>query len=716
MLGGIKRKTSNLETIGLILILLLASFTALTSAEKHYQSKISVSYSFVNPIIEQIEINSQVFDRITIEGAVNSGGFGEPNLPVKGAYILLPYNTKPQNIIAHAGEKKLIGSNLFIDPVLQQQPLSEIQDEPTPILGSVYKYQQDFPGKLFSEVGVYSFRGYQILVLSLHPVQYNPSTKELYYYDKLSINVELEKDEKSQSLLRDIDEDYFELLKKVDNPKVISTYVSQSKKQVTTEMYDYLIITDYGFKNRFLELKKVYDSLGIPTLVKSLDEIGAYTPDEIRDYIREAYLEYGIRYVLLGGDDDIVPAQMLWIETWSEDEWPNPYRLWMPSDIFYGCLDGPYNYDEDNKWGERNDGEDGGDVDLLAEVSIGRACVGTHEEVTYFLNKTIGFIDTDPDDPYLKEVLLVGEYLWSGPDTWGGDYMDELVDITDTHGYVTTGISTIDYNINSLYDRDWVNNDWPKSEVISRINDKKFIVNHLGHGMSSYGLKMNSDDTFLLNNNQHCLVYSQTCTAGHFDGMDCFAEHLHIKSEYGAVAVIMNTRYGWGSRGSTDGASQRFNREFWDAIYGENIREFGRANQDSKEDNLWRVNDPCMRWCYYEITYFGDPLLDYPKPRPLIDIQDVECGFGVKVDISNTGNAATTDLFWSISFDDGYGLIFKPEDRLIMGTIDSLEPDSIKTVDSGFVFGFGTVSITIKAGFETVSLDGFIIGPFIFEK
>ena len=69
----------------------------------------------------------------------------------------------------------------------------------------------------------------------------------------------------------------------------------------------------------------------------------------------------------------------------------------------------------------------------------------------------------------------------------------------------------------------------------------------------------------------------------------------------------MNTRFGFGAMFSTDGPSQRFDREFWDAIFGENKTQLRVANQDSKEDDLWRIDESCMRWCYYEITLLGDP-------------------------------------------------------------------------------------------------------------
>jgi len=99
--------------------------------------------------------------------------------------------------------------------------------------------------------------------------------------------------------------------------------------------------------------------------------------------------------------------------------------------------------------------------------------------------------------------------------------------------------------------------------------------------------------------------------AGGFDFSDCIAEHLTIKTENGAFAVIMNARYGWFWSFSTDGDSSRFTREFWDAVFGENIPEISKANQDSKEDNLYLIQRSCIRWVYYQLNLFGDPTLPF---------------------------------------------------------------------------------------------------------
>lgn len=111
---------------------------------------------------------------------------------------------------------------------------------------------------------------------------------------------------------------------------------------------------------------------------------------------------------------------------------------------------------------------------------------------------------------------------------------------------------------------------------------------------------------------------------GCLDSTGCMAEYFTVDYAHGAFAAVMNARYGWGRARTacpTDGPSHRFNREFWDAVFNpaENKRELGRANRDSKEDNLYRIDEPAMRWCYYQLNLFGDPTVAVQEPPCICD-------------------------------------------------------------------------------------------------
>ena len=593
----------------IIIFLIIISFSSLSLADNTKMvDDLQLFYSFKNLNIETIEIAGTSYDRVTVASCLPAGNPGEPLIPSRGAYILLPPKSKVQNIQVIFDEKQDLGSGFYIEPMSKPIPLSNTNTNqiPTPD-EKIYNSNDLYPGKLYSKIGVYDFRGYQILVLLLHPIQYNPLSGELFYYKNLKVLIETKYNEDTNELYRGFERDRIEVMKKVDNPEIAMSYNVESRS--FSDDYELLILTSESFSGGFNSLKQIHDATGTPTIIKTLSDIGSSNLEDIRDYIRDAYNNWGIDYVLIGGDNDILPAPILWV--YGLDEETSPYETYMPSDIYYACLDGPYNYNGDDKWGEPTDGEGGGDVDLFAEVYVGRACVGNMSEVSNFVTKTIAYLTRDPEDDYLANASFVGEYLGDyGIASWGGNYMDQLINGSSADGYSTVGINSSKYNIDTLYDRDYPGNDWPPSEIFNRIENGVHIINHGGHSNYHYNMRMTNDNIDMLTNNDLCFIYSQGCNSGGFDDDDCIAEHFTVKTIYGAFAGIWNARYGFFWSYSTDGDSQRLQRQFWDAIFNEDMPELGKANHDSKEDNIAIINRSMIRWCYYETNLFGDPTLN----------------------------------------------------------------------------------------------------------
>ena len=595
------------KAIVISLLLVVTSFSFIASADQHQNDTIDMNYSFCYPTVTKIGSGDMMYDHVSIADLSNSGNSGEPNLPSKGAYILIPQGKDVSEITVTTSEKICLGDGFFVEPVGDIYPITEGYKQSMPTADTdIYGSCDMFPGSLFSTIGVYDCRGYSILVLELHPVQYIPLDGTLFFYETIEITVTVEEKQTISPLFRGRENDRYLVEQKVDNPYITTTY-DQSVNHPLTE-YQLLIITTDSLKDEFEPLKNFHDANGISTIIKTTSEIGSSNPDTLREYITTAYTDWNIEYVLIGADDDSIPAKDLYVRTipwwpWSETEEQ------MPSDHYFGCLDGTYNYDGDAYWGEPGDGPGGGDVDLFAEVYVGRAPVGTSSEVEHFVSKTIAYMCSQ--DPYLDNVLMVGEFLdFGGTGDWGGNYMDELIDGSSAHGYTTVGIPSSQYSIDTLYDRDWPGNDWPKTELINRINNNVHLINHLGHCNYEYAMKLGNGDVSSLTNDNYCFIYSQGCMAGGFDNGDCIAEYFTVKTDKAAFAVIMNARYGWGAS-TTDGPSQRFHREFIDAIFSEGKTTVGMANQDSKEDNVYRIDEQCMRWCYYELNLFGDPTIDF---------------------------------------------------------------------------------------------------------
>ncbi len=583
----------------------LAVGLSLVSGAYASTGQLVVDYSFERPTISCVEIGGLVYHRVTIPAAPNGGNAGQPALPAGPARLLLPFGCEVSSVEIVPDDPIMLGAGYVVEPVAPPAELSQETEgiDPASPNGLIYTSNRPFPGTLFENIGIQGFRGYQIVVLQLHPVQYAPASGELYYYPRLTVVVNTIEAGRSSSLLRSLAADEAEVRDKVDNPDTVKTYGVVGGRD--GRHCDLLILTTPSLAMAFQALKDYHDAHGLFTEIHTTADVGSNDPDAIRNYIRDRFLNEGISYVLIGGDDDLIPAKKLYVASWSGGD----VEYAMPADMYFGCLDGTYNYDGDTYWGEPNDGQGGGDVDMVAEVYVGRAPVDNATEATRFVNKTIWYLGTQHSRP--ANVLLVDEYLgFGGCAEYAGDTLDQLVGSSSADGYTTAGIPSYPYFIDKLYDRDWPGHDWPQSEVVSRINGGVHLLDHLGHGTADCAMKMYSSDvTAKLTNSDLCFVYSQTCDAGAFDLGDCWAEAISVKTSHGAFAAIMNARSGWGAYNSTDGASQRFNRAFWDEVFNpvSNERELGPAAQKSKEDNLYRINQDCMRWCTYELNLFGDP-------------------------------------------------------------------------------------------------------------
>jgi hypothetical protein len=726
-----KKKSSaggSIKVVSISVILFLSLFSVISVATSEpVADSITMTYSFPTPVISKVTLGDVMYDQLLIQDAPCSGNPGEPLLPTKGAYLLLPYNTKVDSITI-TGEKTFVGSGFTIVPCGAPIPLTpdaaSVVPQPDKVL---YRSHEEFPGDLFSEVGVYQFRGYSILVLSLSPAQYIPATGDVFYYPTMTATVTLTQEPHTNIMYRNLPNDRTQLLSKIENPDIEVSYQKPVQNAMLLDQYDLLILTTDAFKNGFLPLAQQHNATGTRTIIRTLSDVGGDTPEDIRAYLQTVYTTLGISYVLLGGDTDSIPAKMLYVE--GMDENITPYDTLMPADLYYACLDGPYNSDGDEYWGEPTDGENGTDVDLIADVYVGRACADNTEEVDHFVQKTVEYLSLSPGDTYLSEATFAGEYLGDyGIASYAGTTLNQLINGSSENGFTTVGIPASLYNIDRLYDELYPGFDpenpwgtgWPKEEIINRINNGVHLINHDGHAYYEYNMKMsNGDVNALTNDHNFCFIYSQGCMSGGFDnpeGGDCIAEYFTVKNTQGAFAGIWNARYGFFWSYSTDGDSQRYHRQFWDAVFGENIREIGRANHDSKEDNLFMIQRSCMRWVYYETNLFGDPAVAFQNAsgqKPQLRISDVVGGKGiVKASIANDGEVPVSNIPWSITIQGGL------LGRINISSVDSFASlgvgDTLTIQPDKTIFGLGKISIQVHVKYaEDWSGTGFAFGPFV---
>ena len=582
--------------------------------------RLTVSFSFDRPVTE----SRDDLQAVSIAGLPSVGNPGEPVLPVETAFILLPPGRKLSHISVDTASKVILPGRYQLVWGQPQKPLSASRETPFSAPDeAIYSSSDPFPRHLYRTVGVWSLRGYPIAILNLHPIQYVPTEQTLSYFPRITIHLETEPSAESLTettrMLRTSRDLEARLSTLIDNPEVLQSYAaidqsadpaqSHGLTRYEEEEYPLMIVTDQDLASAFQTLADHKSERGLRTKVITTQEIaagypGGDLPEQIRNCISEAYMTQQTDFVLLGGDDELIPHRGFCAEAfgYTDDD--------IPADLYYGALDGSWNDDGDDLWGEP------GEEDLLAEVGIGRAPVDDISEAQHFINKVIRYEEW-PVLEQTVEALMAGEELFDNPLTWGGDYKDEIKDGSGSHGFTTQGFPP-HFSVNTLYDRD-LGYTWWGGILRNLMNDGTHLINHAGHTSVTRALRMSADQVLdeLTNDGieqSYFLIYSQGCYAASFDnrnpggtyGDDCVAEAF-LTAEHGAVAFVGNSRYGWAQSGTTDGVSQYFDRQFFDALFGESIHTLGSINDDSKIDNLWAWDYEGVRWCYYDQTLLGDP-------------------------------------------------------------------------------------------------------------
>ena len=309
---------------------------------------------------------------------------GYPLLPYKVKTYTFPLGTKIRRI-----EVKVEG----IEKMKLNKKIAFTEDKER-----VHELKDFYPENWFSykaRVGIKN--GEHVIFLSLHlyPVRYNASRNEILYVRNFDIKVE---------------------------------YEVAPESLFSKDEYDLLVIAPDKWVKDLEPLKTHEEREGIKTIVVGLSEIysSKYFPTNGRDdaeklkyFIKNAIEQWGIEYVLLGGDDEIIPHRGLTVESVTMTDYD------IPSDLYYACLDGNYNSKSGTVFHEL---VDAGYITNLSENPIIEDGVGVFgldyyheiEPLLYALNelytkilelKKSGKIKTADEPTFLLECLACHKHM-----------------------------------------------------------------------------------------------------------------------------------------------------------------------------------------------------------------------------------------------------------------------------------------------------------------
>ena len=378
-----------------------------------------------------------------------------------------------------------------------------------------------------------------------------------------------------------------------------------------------MIITDAALAPSFQPLinQKIAD--GLTATIVTTDAYGNYTgiyanytgteshandvmgaagleADQIRQFIADAYANWGTRWVLLGGDTSVIPMRTVYADADGQ-----AIDDTLPTDEYYACPNGPWDSSGDPYWGETDDGAGGGDIDLMPEVYVGRAPVENPSETANFVDKTIQNETTENPNPDTS--LWLADQL--NPDTDAGVVNQDIINaVLPASWNASSNLTSYDVSPNS-----W-GNGYGETNIVSLLNAGPTIVNSLGHSNATDDSGIVLSDVAGLTNSFPYFMYSEGCDAGAMDQADPCIAAEQVDAVHAALGVVMNTQFGWYLSGGAMGLSSTYALDFWQGVFDAGLVSPGQANAYSKVVNLASAySDGAMRWIGFETTLYGDP-------------------------------------------------------------------------------------------------------------
>jgi hypothetical protein len=556
------------------------------------------------------------YENVRIPGALTTIEVGHPELPLKLVRFVVPEGTRAVGASAIVRSQSVLDGPYSVRPRQPEVPLSrpELAAWVDPD-GDVYASESPYPAEVCVFLGTGNMSGQTIATVAVHPVQYVPARGQLILNEGIEVTLTLEdtremdrvpiaRSAAAQATLSE------RLNALVVNPgDAPASPLSGSRSGDV----DYLVITDASYVGSFQTLADWKAQKGLTTEVVSTSWIysnydGVDDQDKIRNCIIDYYENHGTIWVLLGGDTTKVPARTVWaINTDAGDD--N-----IRCDLYYADIDGTWNDDGDNRYGEVI----ADNIDMYADLFVGRAPVDTSTEAGRFVNKVLTYEGAPggaslPTD-YQTDMLFLAEVLWDSPWTDGGVCKD-MID-TDSAPAQFDPISKL-YQTNGQLTR---------SQTMSRLNAGQNIVNHNGHAnysvmsIGSSGL-YNSDMDGLSNGSRYGIWYSIGCWPAAID-YNCIAEHWVNAPNGGGVAFVGNSRFGWGSPGNPGfGTSDLFDREFFNQLFNEGLERIGMTNAAHKDAYVEIARTSGYhRYCLYELNLLGDPEMRIWTNEPVATI------------------------------------------------------------------------------------------------
>jgi hypothetical protein len=363
---------------------------------------------------------------------------------------------------------------------------------------------------------------------------------------------------------------------------------------------DYLIITGENFTGEVTIMEDLLNSRGLSFLTLTVEEIngnweGIDVQEDIRNCIKHYSENSGTAFVLLAGDETVVPVREVYTECEGMIEFA-------PSDLYYADLNGSWDANGNGIYGEDEDS-----LDLYADVMLGRLLFSTRESAAAVFQKNTAYADVGSSLPWVKKVVLCAAILFPEIGYTGVKGCELMTrqfppDFDLTRAYQITSGDYPDTYFPVLYDgAGW-------NHYAGHGNDRGVYWAGTGTAMINIS-RMNG-----FNNPGRTGIHSSiACHTGDFtDPGVCLADTLLTLPSGGGVAVFFNTSWGWEGYWPEIGSSERLCLNTVAQVYQQKASTLGLAYTAAKDLEIPLMTGPYDRVMQSVLAYsaFMDPSLE----------------------------------------------------------------------------------------------------------
>ncbi len=517
------------------------------------QSGVKISIDIKGAYTQNIELNGEAFQSIEIpDFSMTSLIIGKPSVPAKTFTFKMPLNSTAEVVYNVTNSFEVNNLNLF--PV---QPFpNDLAGAPDPEFTKdeiTYSTNALYPASNIISKTVSTMRNYQMLTISVTPIQVNPVTKVATISD-LDISINFIEGAPASGLAPT--NSFARLVTKDMSQRGISSTAPEK----------YLIIADDHFGgNRYLhdfitwKSKKGYDVEFVKT--SDINSNGAPTKEEIQQFIRSKPNDQYPSYLLLIGDHTAHNG----VEGWFINTMKGGY-----SDLNYSLKD---------------------DNDIIPDLFVGRIPARSDRELDLMMKKILTMDRTPQVRNHYDKVLVLGEledarkispapdvFVWSNDevanrlfaetsDAIASFFENNSTDVNRVMYYKTDLSANCVFNPNSIL---WNENTKISSTIfnsfvdsidqtsltLEALENEPSLVFHRDHG-NFYGWggpSFNYQDVDDINSENYPFILSVNClTGGYHHGDSSFVNKwLFDKSfggnlPYGAYAFIgaVDVSYSW---------------------------------------------------------------------------------------------------------------------------------------------------------------------------